>query len=795
MTAALKPSSLAVSLCAFLLLPHAAAAQFVPNDIIVSDPDVDVRDPEFDDNGNQMVWQDVAGNLWLADIDPATGALIPTNGRGTLLDVGLADIGPVGNGPEWVYDSNGKAAIGYTKDVGGVLTLALAEEDEFGVWTAGVLPNGSDRYRPEGTRAFTDSPPRMIYNRIDGEDIVVSWRDAADETTEQTINAAGQGGRWLPSGQRFLATLNVSGITQVIEVDQDTGDVEQITFEPTPVFNPAIWFSPEYNAPGFSAMVGLKSVGIFIEMDGTWVNTYTFNLPSTFEFVSSPEVFVHNGRSYVVVVAAEELGIGPFPFQPADNSEIWIAGIDPDNPFFRRIDEGTPNVRRTEPEFFHTDTTVKVYYTEDPGTKALVRLADTGLGLDNDYDIEALGGPWAVQHRDNRNSASVPFPLPALYTVAGTVLESTAQTMRPTLGPEGNLTFPFITPVSGERQLCSIDGDTLVERYRLSDKQVGSSTAGLNGLVGADGDIYTASGEYVTRISPEGQIIWRLVNPGFARSPQFLPDGNLIIYTWNGWERIVSRDGALLWDHRLTGNRTYPSEPICLSTGQPSDCAFVGVPAVDPVNNVVYSSYTTPAGDTRIVSRTYDPDTNTMAFTSRLRFPWLQGLATAPVLSADYATIYVQDGAGNLVAIDTATGARRWTFSLGFFSKRPPVVSDNGYIMPGGMNSEVPAYNFVGIVQDLGTSAVWAYQDFLFTPQSSSAVDGSDRFVIGVVNASTLEPFLMSVSPSGIDGLTPFGQGSPSAMNGLAVRSDGRVFLHASGGIALKAFDPATPAP
>ncbi|MEL7451528.1 MAG: hypothetical protein AAFN78_20125 [Pseudomonadota bacterium] len=790
MSANTTPLSVGALLCATLLLPFAANAQFVPNDIIVSDPDVDVRDPEFDDNGNQMVWQDVAGNLWLADIDPATGDLTPMNGRGTLVDVGLADIGPVGNGPEWVYDSNGKAAICYTKDVGGVLTLAVAEEDEFGVWSGGALPNGSDRYRPEGTRAFTDSPPRVIYNRIEGEDVVVSWRDTADETTEKTINAAGQGGRWLPSGQRFLATLNVDGVTQVIEVDQDTGDVEQITFEPQPVFNPSIWWSPEYGAAGFSAMVGLKRVGIWVEMDGAWVNTYTFNLPTAFEFVSSPEVFVHNGRSYVVVVAAEELGIGPFPFQPANNSEIWIAGIDPDNPFFRRIDEGTPNVRRTEPEFFHTDTTVKVYYTEDPGTKALVRLADTGLGLSNDYDVSMLGGPWAVMHRDNRNSGSVPFQLPALYTVNGAVVENTAQTMRPTLGPEGNLTFPFITPNDGNRQLCSIDGDTLTENYRLTDKQVGTSTAALNGLVNGDGDIFTVSGEYVSRITPEGQIVWRLANPGFARSPQFLPDGNLIIYTWNGWERIVSRDGELLWDHRLTGNRSFPSEPICLSSGQPSDCAFVGVPAVDPTQNRVYSSYTTPSGNTRILARTYDPDTNTMGFTTRLRASFLPGLATTPVLSADYATLYAQDGVGNLVAIDTSTGMRRWTFALGFFSKRPPVVSDNGFIMPGGMNSEIPAYNFVGIVQDNGTSASWAYQDFLFTPQSSAAVDPNNRFVLGVFNSQTGDPFLMTVDPTGIAGLAAYGQGMPTSMNGLAVRSDGRVFLHASGGISVKAFDP-----
>lgn len=86
------------------------ADEFVVDDQIVSAPGADIPDPEFDALGKRMVWQDPHGNLWLANMDPVTGAIDPADGRGLLIDQGLYFVQLSTNGPEWVY-GNGTAYI------------------------------------------------------------------------------------------------------------------------------------------------------------------------------------------------------------------------------------------------------------------------------------------------------------------------------------------------------------------------------------------------------------------------------------------------------------------------------------------------------------------------------------------------------------------------------------------------------------------------------------------------------------------------------------------------------------
>src|SRR6056297_2204753 len=105
---------LAFGLVSFMWAP-ASMAEFVPDDVIVSDPDSDLPDPEFDVIDNHMVWQDLLGDLWLARLDPTTGDVMPMDGRGLLLDTDLRAIDKTANGPEWA-SGDGRSFVAYTRE-------------------------------------------------------------------------------------------------------------------------------------------------------------------------------------------------------------------------------------------------------------------------------------------------------------------------------------------------------------------------------------------------------------------------------------------------------------------------------------------------------------------------------------------------------------------------------------------------------------------------------------------------------------------------------------------------------
>ena len=148
-------------------------------------------------------------------------------------------------------------------------------------------------------------------------------------------------------------------------VDIDTEVATQITFDNDDKFNVFLWHAPEYDDVLMSAAINFTEVGIFRRISGVWQRIYTFSLPSSFQFISSPEPFVHNGKSFISVIAAKELGADPLPFLPLGASQVWIANIDPSDPFFRRIDSGESGIRRSEPEPFMLATGPAVYFTQN----------------------------------------------------------------------------------------------------------------------------------------------------------------------------------------------------------------------------------------------------------------------------------------------------------------------------------------------------------------------------------------------------------------------------------------------
>ncbi len=357
--------------------PIAALAGFVPDDRLVSDPAIDLVDPEFDRTQNLMVWQDRQNNLWLADLDPLTGDIIPTTGQGLLLDTGLASIVSVGNGPEFAYGDAGTSLyIAYTTLVLGKRSLAVAIRGSGGGWVTSPLSMPVDRYRALGTGIEHTGPMRLAYShKLDEVTQAVSWRVWNDPTTEETYTDVGAaGGRWVPGLSAFIAPKeDENGFTQIMWVDTDAGTTTQITTTPEDKVAPFAFEAPEFGDDlVISALVDGRTIGLWRRtgVDDTWEKINSLTLPSQYEFASSPEPFTNDGKSYVAVIAAESIGIGPLPYVPTGPSEVWIAALDPAAPFFRQIDGGEPvGAVRSEPEPFETEDGPAIYYTQqDPAT-------------------------------------------------------------------------------------------------------------------------------------------------------------------------------------------------------------------------------------------------------------------------------------------------------------------------------------------------------------------------------------------------------------------------------------------
>ena len=117
-----------------------AEGEFVPDDQIISDPSVSLVDLEVDQLNHRIAWQSLRNELWVADLDMDTGAITPTNGKGTLIDTNVAPLTSTLNGPEWAFGANGSMIVYTDQSVFGY-NIAAARQKWTGEWIGGGLKN------------------------------------------------------------------------------------------------------------------------------------------------------------------------------------------------------------------------------------------------------------------------------------------------------------------------------------------------------------------------------------------------------------------------------------------------------------------------------------------------------------------------------------------------------------------------------------------------------------------------------------------------------------------------------
>lgn len=352
------------------------------------------------DGNNRFNWVDRQGRLWIGYVDHATGAIYPSNGRGTLVDTNVAYYSDFGNGPEWLF-WQGDSQLVYTRYVDlanptpETTGVALATQTG-GSWSAGFIEGGMGHITPAPSQTVGDAVPRMAYaSATDGS---IHWRtmgSAVGPEQRAPWRSIGLSVRWVP-GSTQLAFVNGKPAAdgrryqQIFVFDSDTNQVEQLTFEPEQKRGVFMFPAPEFGGDlTYFTVANRTEVRVYRYMLGDdglrrWTLVHTVRGPADVPYMATPEPFIHNGRTWLTMTLSSSKRASDITV-PTD---LALASIDPANPSFRRLtDASSPRRLRQDPEYYITAAGPFLYFTRavpatassGPVNEGVFRV-DLGLG-------------------------------------------------------------------------------------------------------------------------------------------------------------------------------------------------------------------------------------------------------------------------------------------------------------------------------------------------------------------------------------------------------------------------------
>lgn len=357
-----------VVLCLFASLNVASA--FMPNETQVSKVD-DLIDPEYDQGTFQFTWADRDGNLWIGKLD-AEGMFDPPSGKAILVDANAMNTSDLVyvtfNGPEWIQTAEGPQIV-YTKfpanqvHTSNTARIALARRDLSGNWGYKFLYSQKFRNCPYGSADIGDVAPRITYIDSKRNHYWCEINNTATEELIPLIKPSLRALRWVQNARIivFPAPSPTDNIQQVFLYNIDTKALEQITFDSGNKHDnaPCIWQAPEYNNEYvLFTVVNGSEIRIYRKMADNnghfvWTIVHSTTAPLNSR-IGSAEVFTYNGHSYIFMVLT--IDGNPYP------TSVWLANIDPEKPFFRKISDDTLFRWRTDPEVFITAKGPYIYY-------------------------------------------------------------------------------------------------------------------------------------------------------------------------------------------------------------------------------------------------------------------------------------------------------------------------------------------------------------------------------------------------------------------------------------------------
>lgn len=404
-----------ILIAAFL---SAARAQDFPEEIKVGS--AEVIDFEFDwardgvycpscnfgAGNSRLSFIDRDHKLWVGYVDFFTGNFLPRDGRAVLVDSNATAPHEIGNGPEWMVSARGSEIV-YTRWTDDAprrpnnLSMGFARMGGDG-WIGGRADDSQRRVMPVGTMDPGDATPAVHYQNVAVGDIVskIYWREliqGGGQEVKLPINGndPGMTRRWVPGSRDVIITAPAldpgtgAVFKQVFLYKTATNELDQMTNDPENKLWSFMFRAPEFgNELIFFAMVGGTKLKIYRNLprpDGRprWRVVNTITMPPEMPYVSSPEPFVHNGKSYLYFTLSANPDLHEF-----SQSQVAISGIEPGTSSLRILTQDLEGARaRRDPEHFITSNGPYLYYNRylppSPGTPQVsegVYRVDTGLG-------------------------------------------------------------------------------------------------------------------------------------------------------------------------------------------------------------------------------------------------------------------------------------------------------------------------------------------------------------------------------------------------------------------------------
>lgn len=362
-----KGTGLILSSLYFSIAAHAGSITpqvFVPDDVIVSDPNGFLRDMEFDPQSGLLSWQNsLTTSLWVATVNPLTGAFTPINGQGTRIDTNLLPLSTTQNGPEWIWGLPSAQIIYSVQTSQDPVQSAIkrAYRTIQGTWVSEVVPNSTGYYGPVGSKNPTDIYGQFNYrNAIDSRWAILNIINPFTPTVSYVNGGAtGTSGRWTLglTNYGFTSQFPNNGYSQVVYFDPVSNSATQLTFDNSDKDDIFMWSAPEYN--GDLLLMALvdntkiqiwRNIGNKDPLKGSFTLLTTIQPPNTRPYMDSPEPFVYKGHSYVFYLRSDNP-----PLAAKGNADLFFSSVTPDGngapTLTRQVSDPAPALR-SDPEYF-----------------------------------------------------------------------------------------------------------------------------------------------------------------------------------------------------------------------------------------------------------------------------------------------------------------------------------------------------------------------------------------------------------------------------------------------------------
>jgi len=293
------------------------------------------------------------------------------------------------------------------------------------------------------------------------------------------------------------------------------------------------------------------------------------------------------------------------------------------------------------------------------------------------------GQGWAAVHADSANTDYAAVEGAADVTLAWHRSLGGNVNLGPTVGTDGRVYVTTSAPGCHLYVLDAATGETAWCSEEMDRFAVASSA-----LLDREGRAFLADSEAMHAFDADGNVLWETPIVGVPLSAQFTPEGRVIFVTHIGRVYVLDRDTGepVVPPVELIPGATF--DPATNMRGCPlgtAECPSANTPAVDLETGRIFFTFWEPGAPQagiRAMQITEGDDAAIAHLWTNDSLPG--GSASSPDISPDGSRVYLNDNAGNVHALDAATGEEIWSFPIGYVTGGSPSTSPEGLILPAG---------------------------------------------------------------------------------------------------------------